>query len=132
MKTIFFRTDAFAAMGYGHLIRCISLAGHIRTRGIVPRFILRKSEKQAEQLLDQHGFESIYISEEKELAAIVTAAGESLAVFDINSSALFGSDADYTKMLEQHRQNGIKLVSFEEFRDHPFASDLVIIPYIGA
>jgi len=40
MKRVYIRVDAYFDIGFGHLKRCLVIADFLKTKGIIPTFIL--------------------------------------------------------------------------------------------
>lgn len=56
MKSIVFRADASSDIGYGHVVRCISLADELRRHGSEICFICRESPRISINLIQCNGF----------------------------------------------------------------------------
>lgn len=56
--SIVFRCDASLAIGSGHVMRCLTLAERLRSRGMVCRFVCREHRGHLLELIAQQGFEA--------------------------------------------------------------------------
>lgn len=56
MSNIVFRADGGASIGYGHLMRCLTLAAEFSARGHVVRFLSRSLPGAPLDLITRHGF----------------------------------------------------------------------------
>jgi UDP-2,4-diacetamido-2,4,6-trideoxy-beta-L-altropyranose hydrolase len=56
---ITFRTDASTEIGTGHVMRCLSLASKLRSRGAICRFICRNHPGNLIEFIREHDFETI-------------------------------------------------------------------------
>src|SRR5690242_11062278 len=54
--TIVFRTDASSRIGYGHVMRCLTLAETLRQQGATARFVCREHEGHLCDLIEARGF----------------------------------------------------------------------------
>lgn len=61
MKAIF-RVDSSTAMGTGHLMRCLTLAGQLRERGAAVKFVSRPLPGNQFALIEKQGFELLEMS----------------------------------------------------------------------
>lgn len=53
---VFFRTDASAIMGYGHVMRCLTLASALRKHGLQSTFVCKQHAGNLSELIEERGF----------------------------------------------------------------------------
>jgi len=131
------RMDASKKIGAGHLMRCLSIAEFFKSKNINAMFLSRS--RQVERHIINRGFEVEIIPENftiaDELNSIKFLMIEKkikVILLDINNYVTFKDFNTYNLYLENLRRLSLFLVSFEDFKDYPYTSDIVIIPYFGA
>lgn len=91
MKRAFLRADSSTSLGYGHISRCLALAGGLRARGYAPEFLCRDLPGHAGVLIRRSGCKLRLIprgaSRSAELAFVKRLLGgrKPLLVVDSNS-----------------------------------------------
>lgn len=131
------RVDASEKIGVGHVMRCLSIADFFKSKNINPIFLSRSD--QIERQIINRGFELKILPEictiVDELSFIKFLMIENklkVILLDINNYDTFRDFDMYQLYLKTLRKLSLFLVSFEDFRDYPYTSDIVIIPYLGA
>lgn len=132
MRKILFRVDASVVMGYGHILRCISLANYCIERSIPCLFILKDSDEKVEAILQNNDLAYKIIRDESDILKIDEDQPGRIVVLDVNNPVLFKKGNDYSSYISLLKQNSFTVVAFEEMTEDVFPSNLVIIPYVGA
>lgn len=60
--TFAFRVDSSTRIGTGHLVRCLTLAKHLRSRGVEVIFLCQHLEGDTTALVEQAGFEVMFLN----------------------------------------------------------------------
>lgn len=130
------RVDASNKIGAGHLMRCLSIADFFKSKAINAIFLSRSG--RIERQIINRGFEIKKLPENStianELSFIKTLMIEKeikVILLDINNYGTFKNFNAYNLYLENLKKLSLFLVSFEDFKDYPYTSDIVIIPYVG-
>ena len=118
-------------------MRCLSIAEYFRSKKMMVIF-LTKSD-QIEKQITNKGFKIKKIpktsSIEEELSYIKLLMFDNnikIILLDINNYVTFRHFDEYRIYLDKLKKLSLFLISFEDFKDYPYASDIVIIPYFGA
>lgn len=134
MIRIFIRVDASTQIGYGHLTRCICIADYFRSRAAECIFLIKESGKEIEEIIShQHSYRYLRLQEEKDIIQLMKTHRPHVVLLDVNTPVVFEtreSYRNYTFLLTSHAK--CVTVSFEEFEEDEYLTDMVIIPYVGA
>ena len=132
----FIRVDASKKIGAGHLIRCLAIADFFKSKNINAIFLSRSG--QIEQQIVNRGFELKKIPENSTLAdelnsikLLMNEKKIKVILLDINNYDTFKDFNTYKLYLKKLKKLSLFLISLEDFKDHPYPSDIVIIPYFG-
>ncbi len=130
------RVDASKKIGAGHLIRCLEIADFFKSKNINAMFLSRSG--QIEQQIINRGFEIKILPENSTIAdelnsikLLMIEKKIKVILLDINNYNTFKDFNAYNLYLENLRKLSLFVVSFEDFQDYPYTSDIVIIPYFG-
>lgn len=130
------RVDASKKIGAGHVIRCLDIADFFKSKNINAMFLSRSG--QIEQQIINRGFEikilhenSTIVEELSFIKSLIIEKKMKLILLDINNYTTFKDFNAYKLYLESLRKLSLFLISLEEFKDYPYPSDIVIIPYFG-
>jgi len=126
------RVDSSKEIGMGHLTRCLSIAKFIYDKGVDVMF-LTQEEGTCLHVVEK-GYQSHKINEEEifDVSQLSNCYERFILIADINSKSIFKNRESYFSNLDLIRKNFQMLVTLEELTDHPYCSDIVIIPYFGA
>lgn len=134
MKKLFIRVDASNQIGYGHLTRCMSIANYFRDRLFECFFILKASDQAvANTLVYEKSYACIILNEEKDIFKLLDEHNPHILVLDINNKILFETKeaySTYTSSLALY--SNVITVSFEEYEEDQYTTNMAIIPYVGA
>ncbi len=134
MIRVFFRVDASLSIGYGHLNRCICIANYFREKGIDCIFLIKESKNDVEKNISvDHKFRFLRLKSEEDLIQLAKIYKPEVIVTDVNTKSIFNTDSSYSNfssILALCKRQII--VSFEEFQEAFYSSDIVVIPYMGA
>jgi len=130
------RVDASKKIGAGHLIRCLAIADFFKSKNINAMFLSRSG--QIEQQIINRGFEikilpenSTIVEEVSFIKSLMIEKKIKIILLDINNYSTFNDFNEYNLYLENLRKLSIFIISIEDFKDYPYPSDIVIIPYVG-
>jgi UDP-2,4-diacetamido-2,4,6-trideoxy-beta-L-altropyranose hydrolase len=130
------RADASAAIGLGHLKRCLSLALALRDLGASVSFFQRHTDVAGEALITAHGFRSHTLGP----GAVADEAGDAHAFIDTCAAHTtapnlvlvdhYALGAAWHNTVRQH--TGARLAAIDDLGDRPMAVDLLIDPNVAA
>lgn len=128
------RVDASIKIGYGHLVRCISIAEYFKNFSFDCIFIHKKNEDGNTITVKDLGsnFDYKIISRENEIKNFYLKDEKNLILLDINNVSLFPKKQEYPRLINNLKKSNFFVVSFEEFEQRIINSDIIIIPYVGA
>lgn len=131
---ILIRVDASIEIGYGHLVRCVSIAEYFRNFSFNCIFVHKKNELGDTITVKDIGgdFDYKIISNENEIENYYINGKKNLILLDVNNVPLFPKRQDYSKYINFLKKSNFIVVSFEEFIKRKINSDIIIIPYVGA
>ena len=86
---IAFRADATAGLGGGHVMRCLTVAQELRSRGAEVRFFLNEEAPLFAPKLDTIAWRAVPADPEATAAAIAEAGGADILVIDHYSIGAF-------------------------------------------
>ena len=115
MNSLVIRTDGYAEIGLGHLIRCISLA-HMLKEDFKISFFCLSIPASIKQEIEQEGWTVYPLTTEVEFEEYLS--GKEIAVLDG-----YQFDSDYQKRM---KEKAGKLVYIDDFHDQYMYADLVI------
>lgn len=120
-KTVVFRADASAAIGSGHVRRCLALAEAFRASGAQVTFVSRAGAREAVPALTQSFFPSKQLparGSEAEALADVIEGTCSLLVVDH-----YGLDADFERACRRFAKN---ILVIDDLADRPHECDMLV------
>lgn len=117
-------------------MRCLAIADFFKSKNINAIFLSRSG--QIERQIINRGFEIKILSEVSTIANelsfikfLMIEKKIKVILLDINNYDTFKNFNAYNLYLGNLRKLSLFLVSFEDFKDYPYTSDIVIIPYFG-
>lgn len=116
-------TEGGAALGMGHIVRCINIAGELRKSNLKPSFIINEDESSGKRLLKE-GFPFIINSFGEDFTQ------DSLDTLRASKVVVIDTKKDVSKLVKLFKAKGIKVVLIDNTTDGAQLSDLVIIPSI--
>lgn len=132
--TIVFWVDASFKIGGGHLERCLALSTYANKRNVQTIFITTEKQTSEQIGVGQHSILMPKSNEDicKALKKLKMKFNIRCLVSDINYSTDVRGRREYLQFLRLVKDSGIYLVSIEVPETDVFASDCVVIPYLGA
>lgn len=137
IRNMLIRVDGSQSIGLGHLMRCMLISDYLKSKNVNTLF-LSKTE-QIEDWISEKGYKFNILSPsctvEDELNIIEQVRIEKkirIILLDINNYKTFINPDEYHGYLDSLRKLSLFLISFEDLKDYPFYSDVVVIPYVGA
>ncbi|MGE3302106.1 MAG: UDP-2,4-diacetamido-2,4,6-trideoxy-beta-L-altropyranose hydrolase [Hyphomonadaceae bacterium] len=123
-KHFVFRADAGAALGGGHVMRCLTLAHALARRGAVCRFVSLRGSDAYAPALAASGFSTSWVDNALDTAEAANAMGRADAVivdhYDLGAQA----EAAF-------RQSGGKIIAIDDLADRAHACDVLIDHTLG-
>ena len=110
---ILIRADASSRIGTGHIMRCLTLAHALRTRGYRVLFLTRSLSGNINNKIEVNGFELKHILSEsledeiKEVTSLINETSAQLIIFDH-----YGIDETYEKSVTQ--SSDVTIFSFDD------------------
>jgi spore coat polysaccharide biosynthesis predicted glycosyltransferase SpsG len=119
----------------GHLMRCLEFANHISEKNVNSVFLTNSSS--ALERIRNKGFECVQISENNnnalnQIKMHISNYSAKIILFDINYHSTVEQKQKYFYILQKLKKLNLFLITFEDFNNNIFPSDIVIIPYVGA
>lgn len=124
--------DASSEMGYGHLMRGISIAEFFQKKKVKCVFALRKSDSKVYSILENYNIEFLILNQESDIAEINEGEKNRLVFLDVNNTVLFNNPGEYRSYVIFLKEHNYIVISFEEFSSDVFPVDVAIVPYVGA
>lgn len=127
---ILFVANAGAAVGGGHVMRCLSLARALEAQGAQCAFV---DSPSAAPILSRFGnldHALLAMARGDDLAGLVKAAGDFTRVFAPHAIVIdhYDADASHEKTLAS---SGAKIVVIDDLANRPHAADLLVDPGYG-
>lgn len=131
-----FRADASAAIGTGHVMRCLAVANALRERGVDCRFICRPGSERLAQRIESHGhilhrLPALPIEDER-INWENDAADSRSALAGIRLRWLFvdhyGLDARWESAMRAHSE---RIIVLDDLADRPHECDLLLDQTLG-
>jgi UDP-2,4-diacetamido-2,4,6-trideoxy-beta-L-altropyranose hydrolase len=128
------RADASAAIGLGHLKRCLSLAMALRDLGAAVNFFQRSIDVAGSELVAAHGFRSqslgtgIVSDESEDARAFIAACASTAPNLVLVDHYALGATWHETV----RAQTGARLAAIDDLGDRSMAVDLLIDPNVAA
>ena len=125
MDTVVFRADSSFAIGTGHVMRCLTLAGALRERGWICHFLCQELKGNINSLIVQSGFDLVVLpdrSPEKAKAAISDLSPEWVIVdhYDL--------DAEWEKITIPE---GVRTLVIDDLANRSHRCDIVLDQNLG-
>lgn len=134
---LLFCTLAGRDVGYGHLNRCLSIAGCARKRGLETAFLVMGEGADIARKRGHAAIEAVWPGDLPELPFGVE-ADRTIAVLDVAHPLIFSRLPDLSAVLREMRRYASRLVAIDSLGSHSFAAalpmipvDAVVIPYVG-
>lgn len=136
MRHLFIRADASAAIGSGHIMRCLALAQAWQERGGNVTFLSHCQNKVLRQRLTKEGYEFVFVErshpDPADLKQVIECSRKVLNGSDKLWFVVDGYhfDPDYQKSI---RELGYKLVVIDDYNHLPaYHADILLNQNIGA
>ncbi|MBO9194830.1 UDP-2,4-diacetamido-2,4,6-trideoxy-beta-L-altropyranose hydrolase [Rhizobium sp. 16-449-1b] len=118
-----FRADASAAIGAGHVMRCLTLADGLRQKGAVCTFVSRDMPPALAALVAEKGHEIRPIDDERESLVAAAEIRPDWLVVDH-----YGLDADFEREM---RTAVRKIMVIDDVADRPHSCDVLLDQNLG-
>ncbi len=139
--TVFIRTDAGPAIGWGHLIRCSALAAEFARRGSSPVFCLKYHDQGAVDFLRGRGYRvellNAFSWREEAQTLHGLAGGPAVFLFDFSHSRTFADEKELPSYFADLKSSNHSLAVIDGLFAQALADrlalgvDWLIVPYVG-
>ena len=133
MKKIIIRVDASNEIGYGHLIRCITISKYFLKNFFDCTIVLKHYDSDCIKILSNYNkLKFKLIKKEEDILLLSSISEKQIIILDINNEFSFKSKRSYKSYISFLKKNNFFTISFEDFYIKKSISNITIIPYVGA
>ena len=135
MRKAFFRVDAIAQIGFGHLFRMLRMASFMKKEGWSCEFISVYSNRQADLLIQGSGCVHHKVKSLEEEYDLLSKKGNTLdtPIFvDVRNGMTFSDKHTYQTSIDSYKSCGLITVCLEDLNANSTCADFIVIPYVGA
>lgn len=139
MRAVYFRCDASARLGYGHLSRCLMLAQEVKRRSLEAKFILRAQDELAQNKVAKQGFEIVTACFDNNGREVPEAWPENIpVVLDMAYRQAIARNGYLDALIRRLRHRNQRIVFLDSMGEDAAAIrisehvDMVVSPYLGA
>ena len=125
MSDVLFVCDSGAAVGGGHVMRCLTLAEALAEEGLRSTFLAPPAVGTLLDRFDRSGCGRVPLDADPDADALASAAADAAAGFRAAVFDHFGMDAAQEAPL---RRPGLVLAAVDDLADRPHAADLLVDP----
>tara|TARA_B100000963_G_scaffold274789_1_gene243015 strand:- start:10709 stop:11737 length:1029 start_codon:yes stop_codon:yes gene_type:complete len=133
LKKIIIRVDASNEIGYGHLIRCITICEHFLKNFFDCTIVLKNYDSDCIKIVSHYNtIKFKLIKEEEDILLLSSILEKKTIILDLNNEFSFKSKRSYKSYISFLKKNNFFTISFEDFYVKNSISNITIIPYVGA